>query len=65
MEGQQRIGAVVELPQVLREMGQDPRTVIAGAGISPDLLRNPENSLSFRELGTLRARRRNLSCRPE
>ncbi len=53
MEGQQRIGAVVELPQVLREMGQDPRTVIAGAGISPDLLRNPENSLSFRELGRL------------
>lgn len=53
MEGQQRIGALVELPQVLREMGQDPATVIAGAGINPDLLRNPENSLSFVELGRL------------
>ncbi len=53
MDGQQRIGALVELPQVLREMGQDPATVIAGAGINPDLLRNPENSLSFVELGRL------------
>ena len=53
MEGQQRIGALVELPQVLREMGADPATVIAGAGINPDLLRNPENSLSFVELGRL------------
>ncbi|OAF15540.1 hypothetical protein AYJ54_39955 [Bradyrhizobium centrolobii] len=34
-------------------MGQDPATVIAGAGINPDLLRNPENSLSFIELDRL------------
>jgi AraC-like DNA-binding protein len=53
MEGQQRIGVLIELPQVLREMGQDPATVIAGAGINPDLLRNPENSLSFVELDRL------------
>ena len=53
MEGQQRIGALVELPQVLREMGEDPASVIAGVGINPDLLRNPENSLSFVELGRL------------
>ncbi len=53
MEGQQRIGALVELPQVLREMGEDPATVITSAGINPDLLRNPENSLSFVELGRL------------
>ena len=26
MEGQQRIGALVELPQVLRELGEDPAT---------------------------------------
>jgi AraC-like DNA-binding protein len=53
MEGQQRIGALVELPAVLREMRADPATVIAGVGINPDLLRNPENSLSFVELGRL------------
>jgi AraC-like DNA-binding protein len=53
MEGQQRIGALVELPQVLRKMGEDPATVIASAGINPDLLRNPENSLSFVELDRL------------
>jgi len=53
MEGQQRIGALVELPQVLRELGEDPATVISGAGLNPDLLRNPENSISFVELGRL------------
>lgn len=53
MEGRQRIGILVELPQVLREMGHDPAPVIADAGIDPDVLRNPENSLSFVELGRL------------
>jgi AraC-like DNA-binding protein len=53
MEGQQRIGVLVELPQILREMDQDPTTVIAGCGINPDLLRNPENSLSFIEFDRL------------
>lgn len=53
MDGKQRIGALVELPQILREMGKDPATVISGAGIDPNVLRNPENSLSFVELGRL------------
>jgi AraC-like DNA-binding protein len=53
MEGRQRIGVLVELPQILREMGENPATVIASAGINPDVLRNPENSLSFVELGSL------------
>jgi AraC-like DNA-binding protein len=53
MEGQQRIGALVELPQVLRELGEDPATVIASAGIDAELLRNSENSISFVELGRL------------
>lgn len=53
MEGQQRIGVLVELPQVLRDMGQDPATVIVGAGINPEVLRSPENSLSFAELDRL------------
>src|SRR5215469_7241066 len=53
MEGQQRTGALVELPQLLRELGEDPVTVIASAGINPDLLRNPENRISFLETGRL------------
>jgi hypothetical protein len=53
MEGQQRIGVLVELPQVLRELGEDPVTIITRAGIDPELLRNPENSLSFVKLGKL------------
>jgi len=53
MEGQQRIGAIVELPQVLREMGEDPAKLIASVGIDPDKLRNPESSISFVELGRL------------
>ena len=53
MEGQQRIGVLVELPEVMREMGHDPAKIIAGVGINPDLLRNPENSLSFIEFDRL------------
>lgn len=53
MEGQQRIGVIAELPRVLREMGEDPARVIAGAGVNPDMLRNPENSLTFVEVGRL------------
>jgi AraC-like DNA-binding protein len=53
MEGRQRIGALVELPAVLREMGVEPATLIAGVGIDPDRLLNAENSLSFVELGRL------------
>jgi AraC-like DNA-binding protein len=52
-EGQHRVGALVELPQVLRNLGADPSTVIAETGIDPDILRNPENALSFVQLGKL------------
>jgi Arabinose-binding domain of AraC transcription regulator, N-term len=37
----------------LRELGEDPVTIITRAGIDPELLRNPENSLSFVKLGKL------------
>lgn len=53
MEGQQRVGALVEVPQVLRELSADPEKVIAGTGIDPAILRNPENALSFTEVGQL------------
>jgi len=53
LEGQQRIGALVEVPQVLRDLGADPASVIASAGIDASQLRNPEDALSFIEVGKL------------
>jgi AraC-like DNA-binding protein len=53
MEGQQRVGVLVEVPKVLQELGKDPASVVALAGVNPDLLRDPENSLSFNDFGRL------------
>ena len=53
LQSQHRVGALVELPQVLRDLGQDAIRVISSAGIDPGVLRNPENTLSFIELGKL------------
>jgi AraC-like DNA-binding protein len=53
LQSQHRVGALVELPQVLRDLGQDAARVISSAGIDPSVLRNPENTLSFIELGKL------------
>ena len=53
MEGQHRVGALTELPQVLRDLGHDATGVVTSAGIDPTLLRNPENSISFIALGEL------------
>jgi AraC-like DNA-binding protein len=53
VDGQQRVGPLTELPQVLRELGADPGRLIAQTGIEPDLLRNPENVLSLVAVGRL------------
>lgn len=53
LEGQHRVGALVELPQVLRDLGHDAGEVIANGGVEPGLLRNPENAISFIALGRL------------
>jgi hypothetical protein len=53
VEGQHRVGVVAELPQVLRDLGADPAKVLPAAGIDPVVLRNPENVMSFIELGRL------------
>jgi AraC-like DNA-binding protein len=52
-EGRQRVGALIALPGILRELGANPAEIVAGAGIDPALLQNPENSLSFIEVGRL------------
>jgi len=47
-----RVGVLTELPQVLRELGHDPRDVLAArAGIDPNLLRDPEGFMPFAEVG--------------
>lgn len=51
MEGQQRVGVLAEAPSVLRELGADPAALIAQAGVGADVLRNPENFLTFPQLG--------------
>lgn len=51
--GQHRVGVVAELPATLLALGADPRPVLAAAGVEPELLRNPENAISFSVLGHL------------
>lgn len=48
-----RVGVVTELPGVLRDLGHDPAPVLAAAGIDADMLRNPDNQISFIALGRL------------
>lgn len=43
----------MEVPQVLRDLGVEPAPVIAHAGIEPAVLRNPDNAISFVQLGQL------------
>jgi AraC-like DNA-binding protein len=53
MEGRQRVSQLVKLPDVLRELGQDPAEILARAGIDPDRLQNAENGLTFVEYDRL------------
>ena len=53
MEGQHRVGIVIEVPQVLRDLGADPAKVLPAAGIDAVVLRNPENAISFVALDRL------------
>jgi AraC-like DNA-binding protein len=46
-EGQQRVGALVEAPSLIRELGADPAEVAASVGLDLAELRDPENSIPF------------------
>ena len=48
-EGQQRVGVLAEVLQLLREMGADPVGVAAKAGLPLEILRHEENSITFGE----------------
>ena len=52
-EGGLRVGPLIEVPQVLRELGVDPTEAIGGVGLDLSLFENPENTISFAAMGRL------------
>lgn len=68
--GTHRVGVVAELPALLLELGVDPKSVLAAAGVPGDLLRDTENRIPFPLLGRLlgafqtfeRGRTSDVSC---
>lgn len=53
LAGAARIGALRELPGVLREFGVEPAHALAQAGVSPRLLDDPDNRIADEDLGRL------------
>jgi len=51
--GQQRVGAFAEVPHLLRDFGIDPAEVMAGVGLEPGVLHDPENAIPFTAAGKL------------
>lgn len=52
-EGQMRASVLTVLPEVLRELGQDPEQMLREAGVDAALLSDPENTLPFQAVGAL------------
>jgi AraC-like DNA-binding protein len=52
-EGRQRVGVLAEVPDVIRRLGSDPTGVLDLAGVDNSVLADPENSLSFPQVGRL------------
>jgi AraC-like DNA-binding protein len=52
-DGSLRVGPLMALPQLLRELGQDPAAIFAEAGVEPRLVEDPENTIGFTPLGRL------------
>ncbi|MFO1079007.1 MAG: AraC family transcriptional regulator ligand-binding domain-containing protein [Reyranellaceae bacterium] len=53
MESRQRVGAITELPHVLRRFGIEARDMLAAAGLPPGAIDDPEGALTFPEVGRL------------
>lgn len=51
--GEVRIGPVQALPEVLRELGMDPRLAFGRAGVEPAVFDHPENRMHLDDLGRL------------
>jgi AraC-like DNA-binding protein len=48
-----RVSILVEVPHLLRQLGQDPDLVLDEVGLDPALLHDPDNTLAFRAAGAL------------
>ena len=46
MEGQQRVGPLTAVPQVFKQLGQDPAKIILSAGLVPSVLDDADNAIS-------------------
>lgn len=64
-EGQVRAGPLMPLPDVLGELGFDPRALFAEAGFDAELLRDPESTIPFGQAGALLAHCIERSGRPD
>ncbi len=53
MEGYQRVGALVAIPGLLKEFGQNPAEILSASGFPTGVLENPETLLSLADLGRL------------
>jgi AraC-like DNA-binding protein len=51
--GDVRVGPLLAIPLILDEYGVDPALVLAGIGLDARLFEDPENRLSFADLGRL------------
>jgi len=49
----QRVGAFTALPQLIRELGADPVTTMAAAGLAPDSLDHAGGSIPYAAMGRL------------
>lgn len=48
-----RVGGIVVIPTILREFGVDPDEVMVAAGLSPELLADPDNLITYAARGVL------------
>ena len=46
-EGRRPVGALVEAPSLIRELGADPTEIAASVGLELAALHDPENSIPF------------------
>jgi AraC-like DNA-binding protein len=51
--GDMRVGPILAVPSLLAERGLDPVRVFATVGLDPSLVDDPENRITFRDLGRL------------
>jgi len=55
LDGAIRLGPLMGVPSLLRELGQDPQPVFASAGVDLSLCDDPENTIAFTAAGRLLA----------